>query len=284
VQVHQLLQPVVAVDDAAVKIVQIGRGEASAIEWNQRAKLRRNNRDDIENHPVRLVAAAAEGLDHFQALRIFEPLLQRALVLHFLAKLNRQAIGIDALQQFLDRLCAHHGLEARGTVLLIEFAELRFVLDNFALFHRSVAGLDHHVSLEVQNGLEITQGNIEQVSDAAGQAFEEPHMRAGRSQLDVAEAFAANFRQRNFHAAFVADHAAVLHALVLAAEAFPVGYRAEDAGAKQAVPLRLEGAVVDGFRLLHFAVRPGADHVRGRESDLDGVEVLDRHLLLEQLE
>src|ERR1700685_694294 len=109
------------------------------------------------------------------------------------------------------------------------------------------------------------------MTDAAGQALEEPHMRAGRSQFDVAEAFAANFRQRNFHAALVADHAAVLHALVLAAEAFPVGYGAEDAGAEQAVPLRLEGAVVDGLRLGDFAMRPAPDFFRRRQADADRV-------------
>ena len=47
-QVHQLLQAVVAVDDAAIEIVQIGRGEAAAIEWNQRTQLGRNDRNDVE--------------------------------------------------------------------------------------------------------------------------------------------------------------------------------------------------------------------------------------------
>src|SRR5579863_3656146 len=282
VQVHQLLQPVVAVDDAAVEVVQIGRGETAAIEWNQRAKLGRNDRDNVENHPARLVAALAEGLDHFQALRVLEPLLQRALVLHLLAQFERQAVGIDALQKFLDCLSAHHGFEACGTVLLVEFAELRFVLDDFALFYRSVAGLDDHVSLEVQNGFEVTQGNIEQVADAAGQAFEEPHVRTGRSQLNVTEALAPHLRQRNFHAALVADDAAVLHALVLAAEALPVGYRAEDAGTEQAVALRLEGAIVYGLRFGDFAMRPAPDFFGRGKADADGIEVSNRVLHFER--
>ena len=80
-------------------------------------------------------------------------------------------------------------------------------------------------------------------------------------------------RQRDFHAALVADHAAVLHALVLAAQALPVGDRAEDAGAEQAVALRLEGAVVDRLRLGDFAVRPAADLFRRSQADADGVEI-----------
>ena len=49
----ELLQPVVAVDDAAIEIVQIGRGEAAAVERNERTQIRRNHRDDVQDHPLR---------------------------------------------------------------------------------------------------------------------------------------------------------------------------------------------------------------------------------------
>src|ERR1035438_778623 len=65
----------------------------------------------------------------------------------------------------------------------------------------------------------------------------------------------------------------MLHALVLAAETFPVGDRAENARAEQAIALRLEGAVVDGFRLGHFPMRPAPDLFRGRQADANGIEV-----------
>jgi hypothetical protein len=42
----------------------------------------------------------------------------------------------------------------------------------------------------------------------------------------------------------------VFQALVLTAQAFVILDRAKDLGAEQAVALRLEGTVVDGFRLL----------------------------------
>jgi hypothetical protein len=57
-------------------------------------------------------------------------------------------------------------------------------------------------------------------------------------------------RERHLDAALVADDAAVLHALVLAAQALPVGDGSEDARAEQAIALRLEGAVVDGLGLV----------------------------------
>jgi hypothetical protein len=66
----------------------------------------------------------------------------------------------------------------------------------------------------------------------------------------------------------------VLQALVLAAQALVVLDRAKDLGAEQAIALRLEGAVVDGFRLFDFAVGPGTDLLRRRETDGDRVEFL----------
>ena len=89
----------------------------------------------------------------------------------------------------------------------------------------------------------------------------------------MAEALATDLRERDFDAAFIADDAAVLHALVLAAEAFPVSDGSKDAGAEEAVALGLEGAVVDGFGLGDLTVRPGADLLWAGELNLDGVEV-----------
>src|SRR4029450_13049020 len=107
------------------------------------------------------------------------------------------------------------------------------------------------------------------------QALEDPDVRHRRGELDVAHALAAHARARHLDAALVAHHAAVLHALVLTAQALPVGDRAEDLGAEETVTLRLEGPVVDGLRLGHLAVAPRADLLGRREGDLDRVEVLD---------
>src|SRR5205807_9754096 len=136
-------------------------------------------------------------------------------------------------------------------------------------------GIDDDESFEIQDPLQFAKRDVEQIADAAGQAFEEPDVRAGAGEFDVTEALASNTRQRHFDAALVADHAAVLHPLVLPAEALPIGDRAEDAGAKQPVPLRLEGAVVDGLRLGNLAVGPATDLFRGRQTDLDGIKVGD---------
>ncbi len=97
-------------------------------------------------------------------------------------------------------------------------------------------------------------------------------MRHRSGELDVAHAFAADLGHGHLHAALLAHHALVLHALVLAAQALVVLHRAEDARAEQPVALRLEGAVVDRLRLLDLAERPAADALGRRDADLDLVE------------
>ncbi len=104
---------------------------------------------------------------------------------HLLAQFDGQAIDFNPLEKFLNRFRAHHGFEAGGAILLIEFAILRFVLDDFALFYRRVARINDNISLEVENRFEIAQRNIEQMPNAAGQALEEPNVRTGRCELYV---------------------------------------------------------------------------------------------------
>src|SRR5262249_26767897 len=136
------------------------------------------------------------------------------------------------------------------------------------------ARLDDDVVLEIEDALEVLQRHVEQQADAARQRLQEPDMRHRRGELDMAHAVAAHLGEGDLDAALLADDAAVLHALVLAAQALVVLDRAEDARAEQAVALRLEGPVVDGLRLLDLAEGPGPDALRACDRDLDLIEAL----------
>src|SRR5262249_39959401 len=87
----------------------------------------------------------------------------------------------------------------------------------------------------------------------------------------------------NLDRALFADDALVLHPLVLAAQALVVLDGAENARTEQPVALRLEGAVIDGLRLLDLAVGPGQDLFRAGDRDADLVKDLGRHLRAEQI-
>ena len=274
VQFHQLLQPVVAVDNAAVQVVQIGSGETSAIKRHQRAQFRRKHRDHVQNHPLRLVAALAERFEHLQPLGEFNSLLQAGVSLHLFAQFFGKLVHFHAAQQFLDRFCAHAGGEL-ANVFLLQFPELVFRNDVLLLQFHNFARINADERLEIKDVLQVAHGDVQQVANAAGQALEEPHVRAGRSELDVTQTFPAHLAERHFHTALVADHSAVLHALIFSAQTFPVGDGAKNLGAEQSVALRLEGAVVDGLRLGYFAVGPRPNLFWTRQADANGIKIRD---------
>src|SRR4051794_6094866 len=139
---------------------------------------------------------------------------------------------------------------------------------------RRQAGLNDDVVLEIQDAFEILQRHVEQQTDAARQRLQEPDMRHRRGQFDMAHTLAAHLGQGDLDAALLADDAAVLHALVLTAQALVVLDWTEDPGAEQAVPLRFESTVVDGLRLLDLAERPGPDPLRAGDRDANLIEAL----------
>src|SRR5207249_5608946 len=128
---------------------------------------------------------------------------------------------------------------------------------------------------EVENLLELLGRDVEEVADPARYALEEPDVRDGRGQVDVAHALAAHLLARHLDAAALADDALVADALVLAAVALPVLRRTEDALAEEPVALGLERPVVDGLGLGYLARRPVANLLGRRETDPDRVELVD---------
>ena len=80
----------------------------------------------------------------------------------------------------------------------------------------------------------------------------------------MAHALTPYFGACYLYAALVADDAFVADALVFAAVAFEVFGGPKDLLTEQAVLLRFQCAVVDRLRFCDFAVRPGADLLRGR--------------------
>jgi hypothetical protein len=100
-------------------------------------------------------------------------------------------------------------------------------------------------------------------------------VRDRRGELDVAHPLPAHLGPGDLDATTLTDDALEPDALVLAAVALPVPGGAEDLLAEEPVLLRLQGAVVDGFGLLNFAMGPLADVVSGSQADTQVVEEVD---------
>ena len=86
-----------------------------------------------------------------------------------------------------------------------------------------------------------------------------------RSQFNMAHALTTDLRQGDFNTTLLAYNAAILHPLVLTAQAFIILNRTKDTGAEQSVAFRLKGPIVDGFRFLNFTKRPRKNTVRTRD-------------------
>ena len=95
-----------------------------------------------------------------------------------------------------------------------------------------------------------------------------------RGGADVAHALAANLGAGDLDAALVADGAGMANTLVLAAIAFPVLGRTEDALAEKTAMLGLQRSIVDGFRLGDLAVRPTANRLGRGQANPDCVEII----------
>ena len=281
-ELHQPLQAVVAVDDAAVEVVQVRGGEAASVERHQRAQLGRNDRHDREDHPLGTIAALDEALDDLQALAELLGLQVGGRLGDLLPEPVTDLGKIHGDQKVADRLRTDAGSEAVGPVLL-ECLVVLVLGEELLLLEGRDAGLGDDVVLEVENALEVFEAHVQEEADARGQRLQEPDVRDRGCQIDMAHALAAHLGERNLDAALLADEALVLHALVLAAQALVVLDGPKDTRAEEAVPLRLERAVVDGLGLLDLSERPRADIGRARDRDPDLIECRQRGLRFENV-
>ena len=226
-QLHQVFQPVVAVDDAAVEIVEIGGREAAALEWDERAQVRRDDGQHLEHHPFRTGTRVDEALDDLEALReLFLDLLRLGRA-HLLLELDDGGLHVGLRERIADGLGAHLGDEGVVTVLVERLAVLG-VGEELLHLERGLARVDDHEVLVVDHALERAGGHVEEEAEAARHALEEPDVRDRHGQLDVAHALAAHAGDRHLDAAAIADDVLVFDAFVFSAGAFVVAHRAED--------------------------------------------------------
>jgi hypothetical protein len=252
IQVEKPLQAIVAVDDAPVQVVQVGGRESAAIQRHERPQIRRQHRQDLHDHPFRPVAGLDEGLDDLEPLGELLDLGFRAGRVELFAQLHGLRLEVHGPQQVPDGLGAHLGPEL--VTILLDRVEVGVLRQQHVLLEGRHARLDHDVGFEVQHALDFPHRHIQDQAEARRQGLQEPDMRDRAGELDVAHSLAAHLGQGDLHTALLTDHTAMFEALVLAAQALVVADRTEQLGAEQPVALRLEGAVVDGLRLLDLSI------------------------------
>jgi len=162
---------------------------------------------------------------------------------------------VEVAKHLENRFAAHTRFEC-VVAILVEHVVESILCEDLPALERRLFGVEHDVALTVEHALEILERDVENRADATWKALQEPDVRHRRRQGDVTQALTADFALNDFDAALLADDAAVLHTLVLAANALVVFDWSEDLRAEEAVALGLERTVVDRLGLFHFAVRP----------------------------
>ncbi len=141
-EIEQAAQTVVPVDHPAVEVVEVGRGESSALELHHRAQVGGDDRHDVEDHGLRAVDATAVGVATIERRDDLEPLdglllalgrqgLALEAVLDGVAEDLLLRVEVDRVDEHLDRV----GSGAAGEVVLITVVDLapeRLVLDDLA--------------------------------------------------------------------------------------------------------------------------------------------------------
>ena len=235
-QRHELLQTVVAVNHAAIEIVQVGSGKTAAIQLHHRTQFRRQHRQNGENHPLGLVAGLLESLDDLQAFNQADLFLAAGSA-QFIVQLGGEDIEVNRFEQLENGLSTHAGIKGFAAILGHGFAVL-CLRDKFFAGKVRLLRIEHHVGGKIQHLLDIAGFHVEHEAHAGRRAAEIPDVGAGGRQFDVTHALTAHLGARHFDAAAVADNAAITDFLIFAAVTFPVLGRPEDTLAKEAVALR----------------------------------------------
>ena len=195
-QLEQPLEPVVAVDDAAIEVVEVGGGEAAAVERHERTQVGRDHRHHGDDHPLRLVAGFDERLDQLETLGELLRLQLRGQLGDLLAEVGGELLKVQRDQHVADRFRSDLGGEAVLAVLALRL-EILVLAEELTLLERGQAGLDDDVVLEIEDALEVLQRHVEQHADARGQRLEEPDVGDRGGELDMAHALTPDAGERH---------------------------------------------------------------------------------------
>src|SRR5690606_34506571 len=198
-ELEQTLQTVVAVDDAAIQIVQIRGRETAAVQRHQRTQIRRQHRQDFHDHPFGFDAGLLEALEDLQTLGDLFDLGFGAGGLQFAAQRFDFAVDIDGAQQFAHGFRTHQGAEV--VTVFFGLGQEVIVRHDLTALERRHARFDHAPGFEIQHAFDVAQRHVEHHAQTRRQALQEPDVRNRAGQLDVAHALTAHFGHGDFNAA-----------------------------------------------------------------------------------
>ena len=265
---------VVSVDNSSVKIVEVGSCKSAAVKLDHRSDIRRNYRNNIEDHPFRTVSGKAESFDNFKTFEKAYTFLA-GCILKFFMELCGKGFKVNILEKKLNSFGAHSRLE----VFLIFFTHIAVFLlgKKLFLFERSGTGIGDNIACKIKYLFKKSGAHIKDKTHSGRDTFEVPDVRYGSCEFDMTHSLASYFCSGNFNAAAFADFAFEAEAFIFSAVALPVLGRSEDSFAEKTVAFRFECSVVDGFGFLYFAVGPFSDLFGRSKADFDRIKCVKFH-------
>ena len=167
-QLNKTLKTVVAINHAAIQVVQVGSRKTTAIKWDQWTQLWRDHRDHCQNHPFRTVAGFNKAFDDLQTLDDLLWLQFASGFFQVSTQLLCFAIKVDLGQHFTNSFSANVGLERVHTVNVLGFVKF-FFCHQVTVSQVSQARFDHDVIFKVQNAFEVAQSHVQHQADAGWQ-------------------------------------------------------------------------------------------------------------------
>ena len=159
-QLQQPLEAVITINDATIEIVKIGGRKATAVEWHQRAQLRRDYRHHLKNHPLWTIARLDEGLYELEALDELLALGLGAGLGQVLAQRHTLFFQVDRNQHVANGLGTDARLESI-IAIFVEIFEIGVLGDQLILLERRQARFGHNVILKIENPLDLFESHIE---------------------------------------------------------------------------------------------------------------------------
>ena len=150
-QLDQALQAVVAVDDAAIEIVEVRGREAAAVERHQRAQFGRDHRHHVEDHPFRRAPDSMKLSTSFRRLTSFLRLASEVVSRSSSRRLRPAPRRGRCLTAW--RWIASAPMSALEGVVAVFVLRVEILLfgQQLAVLERRQAGLGDHVVLEIED-------------------------------------------------------------------------------------------------------------------------------------
>ena len=145
-QFKEAAQAVVSVDDPAIEVVQVRRCKTAAVKLDHGAQFRRNDRNDIHDHPFRFIAGMTEGFDDFQAADRADAALARR-VAEFIAQLFIELVEVESLEELFNRGGTHADTEF--IAVQVEILTIFRFRHQLLLLKRRIARIEDNVRSKV---------------------------------------------------------------------------------------------------------------------------------------